>query len=960
MGSDQSKIRLQVGVDRRSPVNKRASLGNITQMSAEICRDASRNQKVVGKGSSGSGTGLDQPRLLQQVFRGAEEGIGEVARNFGPESAKYVHRKGEIQDGYCRDHQAASQTGRLGHFSGPYRCLPPHTYSPSISQVSQVRLQRPGIPIPLTTHGSDNIAKNIYESDQMYKVFPTQTFSQDTPVSRRLVGAFCVQEANTVAHRSYCTANQEFRFHCQPREVRVEANSGHHVPGVQVQIGHRHGMSNTREVDENSGEDSSVYAAARGAGAAVAVDAGGSNRYREAGTSRYVTPAAHSSGDAGAVVPIQRQSISVTNSITRSPSSIEVVVGKDKCDAGSTFETEQASTSSVYRCQYERMGRTSGWDESARSVDRDRERTSHKCAGAGGSVESARGFCAAHREQSCHDCIRQYNDSGVYQEARGNQVSNIVGSDTRVLHMARNTPDNSGMQAYSGEAKCLSGQSIQSRRNSANGVVSTSQNTGSSMGSLGQASSGYVCHERQLQTSDICITHPGSTSDGSGRLVNRVDKPVYVLFPSDSDSQQGTGQDASSPLCSYTDSTSLAQAKMVSRHSRDAGGLPSGTSAVAEIATTTQVVNLSPQAGSVSSSRLEIIQRSHSHRGFSEEASHRMARAQKASSIAVYEGKWKAFTHWCKGRNANPLKADAQLVADFLCHLHNEKKLAYSTIEGYRTAIRSTVLAARSEDINGDQRLSALMANFARDRSKRKSSIPNWDLSLVLLMLTKQPFEPIHKASIKHVTWKTVFLVALASGKRRGELHAIRREILHTKDWRSVTLVPDTEFVAKTELGNKGADVLKPITFPALTKLLDASMQEDRSLCPVRAIKQYLELTKESRGPRRKLFIAYKAGWDNTKEIHANTVSTWIKKVILMAYENASEEDKKVMKVTAHQVRGMAASWALHRNVAMEAVMDACSWKAHNTFTQYYLKDLALISEEMYHLGPVIAAQHSA
>jgi integrase len=443
-------------------------------------------------------------------------------------------------------------------------------------------------------------------------------------------------------------------------------------------------------------------------------------------------------------------------------------------------------------------------------------------------------------------------------------------------------------------------------------------------------------------------------------IVNRVDKSVYVLFPSDSDSQQGTGQDASSPLCSYTDSTSLAQAKMVSRHSRDAGGLPSGTSAVAEIATTTQVVNLSPQARSVSSSRLEIIQRSHSHRGFSEEASHRMARAQKASSIAVYEGKWKAFTHWCKERNANPLKADAQLVADFLCHLHNEKKLAYSTIEGYRTAIRSTVLAARSEDINGDQRLSALMANFARDRSKRKSSIPNWDLSLVLLMLTKQPFEPMHKASIKHVTWKTVFLVALASGKRRGELHAIRREILHTKDWRSVTLVPDTEFVAKTELGNKGADVLKPITFPALTKLLDASMQEDRSLCPVRAIKQYLQLTKESRGPRRKLFIAYKAGWDNTKEIHANTVSTWIKKVILMAYENASEEDKRVMKVTAHQVRGMAASWALHRNVAMEAVMDACSWKAHNTFTQYYLKDLALISEEMYHLGPVIAAQHSA
>ena len=36
--------------------------------------------------------------------------------------------------------------------------------------------------------------------------------------------------------------------------------------------------------------------------------------------------------------------------------------------------------------------------------------------------------------------------------------------------------------------------------------------------------------------------------------------------------------------------------------------------------------------------------------------------------------------------------------------------------------------------------------------------------------------------------------------------------------------------------------------------------------------------------------------------------------------------------------------------------MQACHWKAHNTFTNFYLKDLTW-SDDMLYLGPVVAAQ---
>jgi hypothetical protein len=40
----------------------------------------------------------------------------------------------------------------------------------------------------------------------------------------------------------------------------------------------------------------------------------------------------------------------------------------------------------------------------------------------------------------------------------------------------------------------------------------------------------------------------------------------------------------------------------------------------------------------------------------------------------------------------------------------------------------------------------------------------------------EEPFEPMDRASLKNITLKTVFLVALATAQRRSELHALSYE----------------------------------------------------------------------------------------------------------------------------------------------------------------------------------------
>ena len=127
-------------------------------------------------------------------------------------------------------------------------------------------------------------------------------------------------------------------------------------------------------------------------------------------------------------------------------------------------------------------------------------------------------------------------------------------------------------------------------------------------------------------------------------------------------------------------------------------------------------------------------------------------------------------------------------------------------------------------------------------------------------MLTKEPFEPMHRSTIQALTFKTVFLVALASGARRSEIHSLRSECQHSENWKDVTLFPDLQFVPKTCLIEKGVRALKTITLKSLCKEVDDKMIEDRSLCVVRAVRYYLDRTKDLRGDRKRLFISFKKG----------------------------------------------------------------------------------------------------
>ena len=220
---------------------------------------------------------------------------------------------------------------------------------------------------------------------------------------------------------------------------------------------------------------------------------------------------------------------------------------------------------------------------------------------------------------------------------------------------------------------------------------------------------------------------------------------------------------------------------------------------------------------------------------------------------------------------------------------HRKKVLKPSSIEGYRSALANKLSHIQDLDIGHNKELNKLFASFHRDRPKALRQLPDWDLGFVLNVLTQSPFEPLGVVSMKHLTLKTVFLVSLASGKRRSEIHAlVRNRVRHSDKWAEVTLEPSPDFIAKNQLAKEGASCIKPVKIPSLSKHLDADLTEDRTLCPVRAIRFYLDRTQGIIGDRKKIFISYKTG--HKTEISAVTISSWLKRLILLAYQSAGED----------------------------------------------------------------------
>ena len=89
-------------------------------------------------------------------------------------------------------------------------------------------------------------------------------------------------------------------------------------------------------------------------------------------------------------------------------------------------------------------------------------------------------------------------------------------------------------------------------------------------------------------------------------------------------------------------------------------------------------------------------------------------------------------------------------------------------------------------------------------------------MALVLQSLTGAPYEPLQTCEEHFLAQKTLLLLALASAKRIGELHALSYRVSHSRGWAEVSFSFVPGFVAKTQDPSFLAPRFEGFTVPAL------------------------------------------------------------------------------------------------------------------------------------------------
>ena len=335
----------------------------------------------------------------------------------------------------------------------------------------------------------------------------------------------------------------------------------------------------------------------------------------------------------------------------------------------------------------------------------------------------------------------------------------------------------------------------------------------------------------------------------------------------------------------------------------------------------------------VPSARMEALMRHYKAAGFSDEVSGLAAAPKRPLTNRMYDDRWLRFTPWAAGQGFDPLDPTAAQIASFLFTLFNTHGLSPQTVKGYRTCLGSVLNPTGKAKVVMHQSISDMIVSMELQRPRVTPVFPQWDLGIVLEALSKPPCESLREASFKHLTLKTVFLLAMASAGRRSELQALRFD-QNYKQFKpkgaGVTLYFSPEFMRKNQKPNQVND---PWYIPAVPT---GKSEFGAPNCPVRALRYYhRHLSTQNWGRTDAVFL-----------FQSRTIMP-VRSVVHPPFLGGSDSHAAIQNsrnlsgsVKAHEVRAVATSLQLSNKVDLHSVMKAGRWSSGGTFTSFYLRDL--------------------
>lgn len=189
-----------------------------------------------------------------------------------------------------------------------------------------------------------------------------------------------------------------------------------------------------------------------------------------------------------------------------------------------------------------------------------------------------------------------------------------------------------------------------------------------------------------------------------------------------------------------------------------------------------------------------------------------------------------------------------------------------------------------------------------------------WDVSIVLTHL--QSFHPVDKLSLKQLTLKLIMLILLVTGQRGQTVKMLNIDYM---------------FFSQNCYTFQIVEHLKQSRPGVNNPLVKLQAYEDKQLCVVTTLTEYLRKTHDLRGSEKQLFISYQKPF---MKVSRDTISRWTKQVM-----KAAGIETTIFK--PHSTRAASTSAANRSTTTLDEIMDTAGWASASTFAKFYDKPIA-------------------
>ena len=260
---------------------------------------------------------------------------------------------------------------------------------------------------------------------------------------------------------------------------------------------------------------------------------------------------------------------------------------------------------------------------------------------------------------------------------------------------------------------------------------------------------------------------------------------------------------------------------------------------------------------------------------------------------------------------------------DYLADLFMQGR-PYRSINLHRSAISAyhvpMIVGNAVVPVGKHPMVSTLMSGIHNLRPPVAKYAFTWDIEVVLDLFRSWP----DALTPKQLSIKTVTILSLIGIPRKAEVHLFDLDYLSDHAYYFTFDLPGT--VKNIGEGRKP----EPIEFHAHS--------EDRKLCPLTCIRDYINLTRPWRvdGKPSTFFLTHKKPHNPASR---STLARWMKDALFLA-----DIDTKVFQ--AHSLRGASTSKAFLKGLSVKDIVSHGRWSTESTWQRFYHKKIDSASKK--------------